>query len=177
MEKYFKWPWPSTLLYLCDAQLHLCTKESTVRPIPINRKVHSHVQHPLEWAKDMRLWVSWQCWTWEECECVTWGSSGLWPAHHAEMWGSQWGSARLLTRAARKHSALGFKTIVTLRRLSSLVCFDIEVGEGLWCQVFHAWRHLWIQCTRHSCIFGTACLSCFVWWHNIIIHPDVACYI
>lgn len=76
-------------------------------------------------------------------------------------WGSQWGSARLLTRAARKHSALGSKTIVTLRRLSSLVCFDIEVGEGLWFQVFHAWGRLWIQCTGRSCIYGTVCLSCF----------------
>lgn len=86
------------------------------------------------------------------------------------------GDQLIFSRKLPENTALGFKTIVTLR-LSSLVCFDIEVGEGLWCQVFHTWGHLWIHCTRHSCIFGTACLSCFVWWHNIIIHPDVARYI
>lgn len=104
-----------------------------------------------------------------------------WPLASSPCWDviliSRWGSALLLTRAARKHSALGSKTIVSLWRLSSLVCFYIEVGEGLWCQVFHAWERLWIYCTGHSCKYGTVCLSCFVWWHNIIIHPDVARYI
>lgn len=65
-------------------------------------------------------------------------------------WGPQWGSARLVTRAARKHSALRSKTIVTLRRLSSLVCFDTEVGEGLWYQVFCGWERLWIQASAQD---------------------------
>ncbi len=77
-------------------------------------------------------------------------------------WGPQWESAHLVTRAARKHSALGSKTIVTVRKHSSIKYFVDESSH-------------WIQASAQDATNNM--FSVFVWLHNIIIHPDVASYI